>query len=429
MNIGIPKKTHTLQTQAQQNAAETKATPETGAPQKANDTPLDAASLSQLFEQAGLPVQNVRSKEGDTLQKLARETGIPLNVLQLLNPGLPTKEPLPADTELKIPGGRKEATQASRQMAQQGGALAAQLQALLEALLNGDTNALQALAGGGAARGPTPRAGISKAGAGLAAPAAAAAGLGALAGQGGAPAGMGIPAAGANPMAAPQAAPAFPGAGAPPAGAPAMALQPDGAATLAPPTPAPTGAPQQIAATGSGPARLGPGYESLNQLSGQLSNLDGRFNPSTAKGRAAQALALAIGGTEVYSKGSRANDFFTRRGGTGNNMLGFGQFNLAYHTSKTNTPQKYTGFMGDILTGRAPMPNGRKGGDHAANLVRAVESGAVRKGNDLKNWMQQNRFGGSNWQGIDDGWSRVPGLGDQLVNFIRGGSAANAPNA
>lgn len=426
MNIGIPKKTNALPSQAMQNVAEAQGAPQVATQQNSNAAPVDAASLAKLFEQAGLPVQDVRSKEGDTLQKLARETGIPLNVLQLLNPGLPAKEPLPADTALKIPGGRKEATQGARQADPQAGALAAQLQALLDALLNGDTAALQALAGGGAGRGPTPRAGIPKAAAGGAAAGGAASagaagpgaqGLGALGGQGaGAPMGMGMPAAAAQ-------------AAAPQMGNPGMAPVAQDAANFAPPTPAPTGAPQQIAATGSGPARLGPGYESLNQLSGQLSNLDGRFNPGTAKGRAAQALALAIGGTEVYSKGSRATDFFTRRGGTGNNMLGFGQFNLAYHTNKTNTPQKYAGFMGDILTGRAAMPNGRPGRDHAANLVNAVESGVVRNGNDLKNWMRQNRFGGSNWQGIDDGWSRVPGLGDQLVNFIRGGAAANPPNA
>ena len=32
-------------------------------------------------------------------------------------------------------------------------------------------------------------------------------------------------------------------------------------------------------------------------------------------------------------------------------------------------------------------------------------------------------FGGSNWQGIDDGWGRNPGLADALVHFLR----ANAP--
>lgn len=418
--IGISKKTNV---QPLQNTADTKGVQEIGAGQKANEPQLDAASISKSFADIGLPVESVRSKKDDTLQKLARETGIPLNVLQMLNPDLPAKEALPVDTELKIPGGRKNVAQSREQAGQALSPMLSQLKALLEAILNGDTAALQALSGGGA-RGPSPRAGIPRTapaaaapgmGMGAAAPAAALGGLGAM---GAAPAlGGAMPTQGA-----------MPGMNQPVANAPLAFAAPQADAQTQP-TAAGAGAPQQIAATGSGPARLGPGFESLNQLSGQLSNLDTRFNPSTAKGRAAQALALAIGGTEVYSKGSRATDFFTRRGGTGNNMLGFGQFNLAYHAGKTNTPAKYTDFMADILTGQASMPNGRRGADHAANLVNAVQSGQVRNGNDLKNWMQQNRFGGSNWQGIDDGWSRVPGLGDQLVNFIRGGAAANPANA
>ena len=427
MTIGISKKTN-VQPPQNQNIADTKAVPEVGAGPNADKPQLDADTLAKQFAAIGLPVQSVRSKKDDTLQKLARETGIPLNVLQMLNPDLPAKEALPADTALKIPGGRKNVAQSRGQAGQAMGPLLAQLKALLEAILNGDTAALQALAGGGGNRGPSPRAGIPRQAPAAGAAAAPGMGMGAAAPAAAALGGLGAGQAMGGRMPAEGMAP---GMNQPAANAPLSFVPPQGAiqgpGAQAPATGA--GAPQQIAATGSGPARLGRGFESLNQLSGQLANLDGRFNPNTAKGRAAQALALAIGGTEVYSKGSRATDFFTRRGGTGNNMLGFGQFNLAYHAGKTNTPGKYTKFMGDILTGQARMPNSRRGGDHAANLVGAVESGQVRNGNDLKNWMQQNGFGGSNWQGIDDGWSRVPGLGDQLVNFIRGGAAANPANA
>jgi hypothetical protein len=165
------------------------------------------------------------------------------------------------------------------------------------------------------------------------------------------------------------------------------------------------------------PLGLGAGFESLEALAGELSRLDERFVPATSKGRATLALALALGGTEVYSRGTSATDFFTRRGGTGNNMLGFAQYNLKYHADKTDTPEKYAKFTADILTGRAPMPNGKSRKDFAAALAQAVAAGSVR---DLGAWMRQQGFGGSNWQGIDDGWKRVPGLSERLIGFVRG---------
>lgn len=170
----------------------------------------------------------------------------------------------------------------------------------------------------------------------------------------------------------------------------------------------------------SGPQlQLPGGYESLQKLSGSLAQKDPRFNQATPDGRAATALALAIGGTELYGKGTRGEDFFTRRGGTGNNMLGFAQFNQAYHQSKTNTPEKYTKFLGDILHGRSSMPNGRAGSNHVQALNQAVQSGKIKTGEDLRAFMKQRGFGGSNWQGIDDGWGRNPGLANSLVQYLR----------
>lgn len=167
----------------------------------------------------------------------------------------------------------------------------------------------------------------------------------------------------------------------------------------------------------SGAPQLGQGFESLNQLAGELARLDSRFDPRTRDGRAALALALAIGGTEVYSKGTTATDFFTRRGGTGNNMLGFAQYNLKYHAEHVDTPEKYATYLADMLTGKAPLPNGRYKKNHAANLRLAVAAGQVPS-DGLSVWMRANNFGGSNWQGIDDGWHRVPGLSEQLVHYI-----------
>jgi peptidoglycan hydrolase-like protein with peptidoglycan-binding domain len=171
-----------------------------------------------------------------------------------------------------------------------------------------------------------------------------------------------------------------------------------------------------------GRLNLPAGYESLEKLGGELSRLDPRFNTTTPEGRAATALALAIGGTEVFGKGKTNTNFFNVRGGTGNNMLGFAQFNQKYHASKTNTPEKYTKFLGDILNGDARMPNSRRGGNHVAALTEAISSGRMKTGQDLRNFMKSRGFGGSNWQGIDDGWGRNPGLANALAGFLNGAS-------
>ena len=168
---------------------------------------------------------------------------------------------------------------------------------------------------------------------------------------------------------------------------------------------------------------LPAGYESLEKLSKSLADKDPRFSTQTPEGRSATALALAIGGTEMYGKGRTATDFFTSKGGTGNNMLGFGQFNQKYHSAKTNTPEKYTKFMGDILTGDARMPNSKPASNHVKALTEAVKSGRIKDGQDLRNFMTQRGFGGSNWQGIDDGWGRNPGLANSLVSFLRQGAS------
>lgn len=179
-------------------------------------------------------------------------------------------------------------------------------------------------------------------------------------------------------------------------------------------------APEKPAQVGEGgPLKLPDGYGALENLSGQLAKLDPRFDTKSPEGRSATALALAIGGTEAFGKGKTNTDFFTHRGGTGNNMQGFAQFNRKYHASKIDSPEKYTKFLGNILHGEARMPNSKSQSNHVKALTEAVSSGKIKTGDDLRKFMTQNRFGGSNWQGIDDGWGRNPGLADALVKFLR----------
>jgi hypothetical protein len=182
------------------------------------------------------------------------------------------------------------------------------------------------------------------------------------------------------------------------------------------------------ASTAQGPA-LPAGYGSLDKLAATLPKLDRRFTSQTVEGRATMALALAIGGTEAFGKGQTGTDFFTRRGGTGNNMRGFAQYNLAYHDRATRTPQGYAKHVADMMTGARVMPNSEPASNHAAALVTAIRNGSVDSGADLARFMRRRGFGGSNWQGIDDGWSRAPGLGDALIRYVRDALPGAQPNA
>ena len=66
------------------------------------------------------------------------------------------------------------------------------------------------------------------------------------------------------------------------------------------------------------------------------------------------------------------------------------------------------------------MPNSGPSSDFVGDLSARVREGEINNGKQLRAWFKASGFGGSNWQGIDDGWGRVPRLGDQLVDFIKG---------
>jgi hypothetical protein len=164
-------------------------------------------------------------------------------------------------------------------------------------------------------------------------------------------------------------------------------------------------------------------YNILTKLGNTLEALNPVFSQSTPHGRAALAIAISIGGTETYGSLRNTKDFFTLMGGgkkVGNRMMGFAQFDTRYHRDKINTPQKYAKFMADIITGKRRMPNGKSSGDAVSALEKAIMDGQVKEEKDLISWLKANRFGGSNWQGIDDGWTRVPGLAKSLIDFVKG---------
>ena len=71
----------------------------------------------------------------------------------------------------------------------------------------------------------------------------------------------------------------------------------------------------QRSTSGSPTLRLEPQYKILQQLGNTLPLHDNRFDMDTEEGRAAIAIALAIGGTEVYGSLKSPADFFTMLGG------------------------------------------------------------------------------------------------------------------
>jgi len=163
-------------------------------------------------------------------------------------------------------------------------------------------------------------------------------------------------------------------------------------------------------------------YGILKTLGDELTTLNPQFNIDSEKGRASLAIALAIGGTETYGSLKDKKDFYTIMGGgkkVNNRMKGFAQFDTRYHGDKIDTPEKYAAFLADIIGGRSRLPNGRRGVDAATGLVDAIRDGKVKGEKDFIKWLKDNHFGGSNWQGIDDGWGRVPGLGTALIQFIK----------
>ena len=177
----------------------------------------------------------------------------------------------------------------------------------------------------------------------------------------------------------------------------------------------------------SPPARLslGEGYKTLEVLGRDLqSKASEIFGGDSDEKKAALAIALAIGGTEVFGKGKKVekvDDFYDLMGGTNNEMRGFAQFNTRYYgDDQIGSPEKYATLLGKMITGKRAFPNGKFRFNAAKKLVADIKSGEVGDGGDFVRWLKSNRFGRSNWQGIDDGWGRVPRLGDQLVDFIKG---------
>lgn len=170
--------------------------------------------------------------------------------------------------------------------------------------------------------------------------------------------------------------------------------------------------------------QLNTKFPILNRIGSKLEQINpNMFNDSTPQGRAAKAIAAMLAGVEVYGTIQNDQEMFSLMGGgkkVNNRMKGFAQFDTKYHADKIDTPQKYVDFFGKTITGRERFPNGKQRFDAVSDLAKKIEKGVIKSGDDLVKWAKQSRFGGSNWEGIDKGWGRVPGLSQSLVDYVKG---------
>lgn len=158
------------------------------------------------------------------------------------------------------------------------------------------------------------------------------------------------------------------------------------------------------------------------------------FSDDTDCGTAALAIAITIGATEVHRKGLVYEDLFSEMGGRGKTMKGFAQFNTKFFGDNVlGDKEKYIKFLGKILTGQLPLPNrfppqillkspanqrAPQAISPAQELVKAVKRGEVRDVATYIRFLQRIGLSGSNWQGLDDGWVRVPDLTEAIVERL-----------
>jgi len=164
-------------------------------------------------------------------------------------------------------------------------------------------------------------------------------------------------------------------------------------------------------------------FKLVNGISNTLEKMNPAvYNDNTIQGRAAKAIAAMLSGVEVYGTMKSPSDMFTMMGGgdrVQNRMQGFAQFDTKYHKEKINTPAKYVDFFTKTIKGQIRFPNSKQRLDAVSDLVEQINNGSIKKGEDLIRWARTRKFGGSNWEGIDIGWGRVPGLAQSLVDYVK----------
>jgi hypothetical protein len=137
------------------------------------------------------------------------------------------------------------------------------------------------------------------------------------------------------------------------------------------------------------------GFERLSDLESLL-----KTNPLFANNPTALAAALAIAAGESGSPWLRAGsnvNLIQARGGTGNAMQGFAQFNTNYFKN-LNSPSAYINFLAEILTGKRNLPTGR-GRFNVGELERLISSGAINTPKEFLSYLQR-ALPIANWEGL-----------------------------
>jgi tape measure domain-containing protein len=173
----------------------------------------------------------------------------------------------------------------------------------------------------------------------------------------------------------------------------------------------------------------------LNNNYARLSDLERSLkqNRQFATDEVATQVALIIAAGEAgspYLRRGSGSDLFNFRGGAGNNMQGFAQFNRKYFAGQTATPEFYKEFLGGILTGRLNLPTGR-GRFNPRDLEKAVKNGVIRTEEQLLKYLQA-RIPIMDWHGLHESGGgarriRESGVLGRALNAIAGNRGNTAP--
>jgi len=193
-----------------------------------------------------------------------------------------------------------------------------------------------------------------------------------------------------------------------------------GASLPPPPFPSPTTSPPPSpSSTTSGYAK---GFERLSDLENFLNS-----NPLFANNPTARAVALAIAAGEVGSpwlKETSNINLFRGRGGTGNAMQGFAQFNTRYFKNIDN-PVNYLNLLAKMLTGQSTLPTGQ-GRLNIKELENLIAGGQISTPKQFLAYLQK-AMPIANWEGLfGPGGQRV--LQSRVLDVQLNRLANNIPN-
>lgn len=163
----------------------------------------------------------------------------------------------------------------------------------------------------------------------------------------------------------------------------------------------------------------------LNLLAEDLSKHSGF---SQNKGAFATALIIAAGeASQKLLQGTDKKALYSHMGGLGNNMKGWLQYNQAFFSNKTQTPNNYNDLAYSQLSGNSLLP-AAKGRFNPNELEEAVKSGAIATSEQLLKYLQ-SKIPIENWHGLHEsggGGNRIrqSGILDSMLKYLKSGSSS-----